>query len=184
MDMSDPTVAPLQRVALSDGHFASVDVVAGPETQVLPTKPSRTSVGTRTEHLLEDGGFYDLSHEDIAAAMAEWARRGEDWFAHAYDLTLKAERCSQRIAVLCRAATLPRLLLGQLRALPLRYHRAALTANAHQSYTLAVALRKGRQPGTEHDPDVFRPDPRLMDRAHAILFRRINCAHGHGGIYS
>lgn len=127
--------------------------------------------------------FYDLSPEDLAQAKAEWARNGDDWFAHAYELAERAEHCAARITRLCTRRSRAGRILGNLCALPWRYERAALTAQAHQAYVLAVAQRKGHQPGTAHDPDAFRPDPALMARAQAILFRRINIAHGHAAMY-
>lgn len=133
--------------------------------------------------VVADETFYDLSDEDMSKAMSIWAETGGDWFAQSYRLTLRAEDCDRRIAFLSKLPTPAGLVAGFLKSLPLRYERAALRAQAHQCFSLAVALRKGRQPGTEYDPDEHKPDPALMDRAYAQLFRRINCAHGHGGLY-
>lgn len=183
MPASDPFPVTTSRVAHFEALLPPLDVPPCGARRDAQTKAAG-SQATQFPPVPGAGDDpYPLSEEDVAQAMAEWARTGDDWFAHAYDLTLRAERCGERIAALCSAERLPRRVLGHLRALAHRYERAALMAQAHQSYVLAVALRKGRQPGTEHDPDNFRPEARLMDRAHLLLFRRINIAHGHGAIY-
>ena len=74
-------------------------------------------------------------------------------------------------------------MLGFTIFVALSYEIAALRAQAHQAFCMAVSQRKGNRDSGLYDPAHFKLDPHLTDAARQILFRRINIANGHGHLY-
>ena len=125
----------------------------------------------------------DLTREDLRDAMRIYCEKHDDFFAHSYQMNLKADRLDARIAqALGRKALLPAL-LGLLQCLIWAVERASLRAQAHQVFCFAVTQRKDRVDYGLYDPAHYVPDGRLTAEAWLLMFRRINIANGHRHLY-
>ena len=119
----------------------------------------------------------------MQAAAKDYCARHDDFFAHAFELEFRAQRMDQRL----KDVSLKRGLFGNISKPFLRaaygYERAALRAQAHQSFVFAVTQKKNQPVMGFYDPDHFNNPKVLEPHAHLSSVKRTNIENGHGYLY-
>lgn len=125
----------------------------------------------------------DVEEEDVKAAMIAYSRQHDNWYAHAYDLWLRAEKYDDKCNATRGRNDVRGIIAGAFRRAAFGYERDALRAQAHQSFRMAVAQSLRIDDYGAHKDAFFAPHAALMEMVRVNQVRRQNIASGHGHMY-
>jgi hypothetical protein len=124
-----------------------------------------------------------VQESDVKAAMAAYIRQNDNWYAHAYDLWLRAEKFDDKCNATRDRHDIRGKISGAFQRAAYGYERNALRAQAHQSYRMAVAQSLHIDDYGAHKNAFFAPHAALMEMVRVIDVQRQNIAHGHQHMY-
>ena len=124
-----------------------------------------------------------VREEDVKAAMVTYSRQHDNWYAHAYDLWLRAEKYDDKYNATRNRHDIRGKITGAFQRAAYGYERNALRAQAHQSYRMAVAQSLRIDDYGAHKNAFFAPHAALMEMVRVEDARRQNIAQGHTHLY-
>lgn len=125
-----------------------------------------------------------VSDEDVQTALKDYARSKDDWYAHAYTLWLRAQDYDDKYNATIGRKTIRGRISGIFERAAYGYERAALRAQAHQTFRTAVAQGRRIDDYGTYNRSYFSPHGELMDMIRNESFRRRNITNGHGALYA